>query len=75
MVKYEFVGAHDKGSENRGQRNKRWGGCEKNRGLQKKCGVRTPPLCTPMRTYSDRRGYMYGHYILHKWHQVVSICV
>ena len=43
MVKYEFVGAHDKGSENRGQRNKRWGGCEKNRGLQKKCGVRTPP--------------------------------
>ena len=58
MVKYEFVGAHDKGSENRGQRNKRWGDAKKIEGCKKNVVYAPPPLCTPMRTYSDRRGYI-----------------
>ena len=43
MVKYEFMGAHGRGSENKGAAKHKVGGMRKKRGLQKKCGVRTPP--------------------------------
>ena len=54
MVKYEFMGAHGRGSENKGAaKHKVGGGCEKKEGCKKNVVYAPPRLCTPMRTYSD----------------------
>ena len=43
MVKYEFMGAHGRGSENKGAAKHKVGGDAKKKRVAKKCGVRTPP--------------------------------
>ena len=46
MVKYEFMGAHGRGLENKGAaKHKVGGGDAKKKRAAKKCGVRTPPAC------------------------------